>query len=29
MKLMLKWPNRYYWTSAFAPKYYPKVKLSR
>jgi hypothetical protein len=29
VKLMLKWPNRYYWTSAFAPKYYPKVKLSR
>ena len=29
VKLMLKWPNLYYWTSAFAPKYYPKVKLSR
>ena len=24
MKLMLKWPNLYYSTSAFAPKYYPK-----
>jgi predicted TIM-barrel fold metal-dependent hydrolase len=23
-KLMLKWPNLYYSTSAFAPKYYPK-----
>lgn len=23
MKLMLKWPNLYYSTSAFAPKYYP------
>ena len=21
---MLKWPNLYYMTSAFAPKYYPK-----
>jgi predicted TIM-barrel fold metal-dependent hydrolase len=25
MKLMLKWPNLYYSTSAFAPKYYPKA----
>jgi predicted TIM-barrel fold metal-dependent hydrolase len=25
VKLMLKWPNLYYSTSAFAPKYYPKV----
>jgi predicted TIM-barrel fold metal-dependent hydrolase len=25
MKLMLKWPNLYYSTSAFAPRYYPKV----
>jgi predicted TIM-barrel fold metal-dependent hydrolase len=24
VKLMLKWPNLYYMTSAFAPKYYPK-----
>jgi uncharacterized protein len=24
MKLMLKWPNLYYSTSAFAPKYYPR-----
>jgi uncharacterized protein len=24
-KLMLKWPNLYYATSAFAPKYYPKA----
>ena len=24
MKLLLKWPNLYYSTSAFAPKYYPK-----
>ena len=23
-RLMLKWPNLYYSTSAFAPKYYPK-----
>lgn len=23
-KLMLKWPNLYYSTSAFAPKYYPE-----
>jgi predicted TIM-barrel fold metal-dependent hydrolase len=25
MKLLLKWPNLYYSTSAFAPKHYPKV----
>ena len=25
MKLMLKWPNLYYSTSAFAPRYYPKA----
>ena len=25
MKLMLKWPNLYYSTSAFAPKHYPKA----
>lgn len=25
MKLMLKWPNLYYSTSAFAPKYYPET----
>ena len=24
MKLMLKWPNLYYSTSAFAPRYYPR-----
>ncbi len=24
VKLMLKWPNLYYSTSAFAPKYYPE-----
>ena len=24
VKLMLKWPNLYYSTSAFAPKHYPK-----
>ncbi|EUA23102.1 hypothetical protein I553_5458 [Mycobacterium xenopi 4042] len=24
VKLMLKWPNLYYSTSAFAPRYYPK-----
>ena len=24
VKLMLKWPNLYYSTSAFAPKYYPQ-----
>ncbi len=26
-KLLLKWPNLYYSTSAFAPKYYPKAIL--
>jgi predicted TIM-barrel fold metal-dependent hydrolase len=25
VKLMLKWPNLYYCTSAFAPRYYPKA----
>jgi predicted TIM-barrel fold metal-dependent hydrolase len=25
VKLMLKWPNLYYSTSAFAPKYYPQA----
>ena len=25
VKLMLKYPNLYYMTSAFAPKYYPKA----
>ena len=25
VKLMIKWPNLYYSTSAFAPKYYPKA----
>jgi predicted TIM-barrel fold metal-dependent hydrolase len=25
VKLMLKWPNLYYMTSAFAPRYYPKA----
>lgn len=25
VKLMLKWPNLYYSTSAYAPKYYPKA----
>ena len=25
VKLMLKWPNLYYSTSAFAPRYYPKA----
>jgi predicted TIM-barrel fold metal-dependent hydrolase len=24
IKMMLKWPNLYYMTSAFAPKYYPE-----
>ena len=24
VKLMLKWPNAYYMTSAFAPKHYPQ-----
>jgi predicted TIM-barrel fold metal-dependent hydrolase len=27
VKLMLKWPNLYYSTSAFAPKYYPKAVI--
>lgn len=27
VKLMLKWPNLYYSTSGFAPKYYPKAIL--
>ncbi len=27
VKLMLKWPNLYYATSAFAPKYYPKAVI--
>ena len=27
IKLMLKWPNLYYSTSAFAPKYYPEAIL--
>ena len=27
VKLMLKWPNLYYSTSAFAPKYYPEAIL--
>jgi len=25
VKLMLKWPNLYYYTSAFSPKHYPKA----
>ena len=25
VKLMLKWPNLYYSTSAFAPKHYPEA----
>ena len=25
VKLLLKWPNLYYSTSAFAPRYYPKA----
>ncbi len=25
VKLMAKWPNLYYSTSAFSPKYYPKA----
>ena len=25
VKLMLKWPNLYYSTSAFAPRHYPKA----
>jgi uncharacterized protein len=28
VKLMLKWPNLYYSTSAFAPKYYPKAIIN-
>jgi predicted TIM-barrel fold metal-dependent hydrolase len=28
MKLMLKWPNLYYSTSAFAPKHYPQEIIS-
>ena len=28
VKLMVKWPNLYYSTSAFAPKYYPQAKSS-
>jgi len=28
VKLMLKWPNLYYSTSAFAPKYYPEAVVS-
>jgi predicted TIM-barrel fold metal-dependent hydrolase len=27
VKLMLKWPNLYYSTSAFAPKFYPKAVI--
>lgn len=27
VKLMLKWPNLYYSTSAFAPRYYPKAVI--
>jgi len=27
VKLMLKWPNLYYSTSAFAPKHYPKAVI--
>ena len=27
VKLMLKWPNLYYYTSAFAPKHYPKAVI--
>jgi uncharacterized protein len=27
VKLMVKWPNLYYSTSAFAPKYYPKAVI--
>ena len=27
VKLMLKWPNLYYSTSAFSPKYYPKTVI--
>jgi predicted TIM-barrel fold metal-dependent hydrolase len=28
VKLMLKWPNLYYSTSAFAPKHYPKAVIN-
>ena len=28
VKLMLKWPNLFYMTSAFAPKYYPKAIMN-
>ena len=28
VKLMLKWPNLYYSTSAFAPKHYPKTIIN-
>jgi predicted TIM-barrel fold metal-dependent hydrolase len=28
VKLMLKWPNLYYSTSAFSPKYYPKTIIN-
>jgi hypothetical protein len=28
VKLMLKWPNLYYSTSAFAPKHYPKAIIN-
>ena len=28
VKLMLKWPNLYYSTSAFAPRYYPKAIIN-
>jgi uncharacterized protein len=28
VKLMLKWPNLHYSTSAFAPKYYPKAVIN-
>ena len=27
VKLMVKWPNLYYSTSAFAPRYYPKTTV--
>ena len=27
VKLMLKWPNLYFSTSGFAPKYYPKAVI--
>jgi predicted TIM-barrel fold metal-dependent hydrolase len=28
VKLMVKWPNLYYSTSAFAPRYYPKAIIN-